>query len=61
MANSSEDRLARIEALVKSNARSIQAMGETLGSEIADLIRVQREAESDRAELRTATLGIANL
>lgn len=57
MTNSSEDRLSRIESLVESNARAIQAQGD----QIADLIQVQREAESERAELRAATLGIANL
>lgn len=50
MTNQPEVRLARIEALVESNARSIQAV-----------VEVQREAESERAELRAATLGIANL
>lgn len=53
----SPDRLDRIEALVESNARSIQA----LGDRIAELTHVQAEAADERQELRQATLGIANL
>lgn len=57
MTTSQPDRLDRIEALVESNARSIQA----LGDRIAELTQVQAEAADERHELRQATLGIANL
>lgn len=58
------DRLTRIEALVESNSRSIQALGDRIAEvtqEIAELIERDRQAQEERAELRRATLGIANL
>jgi len=58
------DRLTRIEALVESNSRSIQALGGRIAEvtqEIAELIERDRQAQEERAELRRATLGIANL
>jgi len=42
------DRLDRSEALVESNARSVQA----LGDRIAELTQVQAEAQEERDELR---------
>jgi chromosome segregation ATPase len=50
--------------LVESNARSIQALGDRLAEvtfDIESLLEAQRQAESERAELRRATIGIANL
>ncbi len=57
----SNDRLTRIEQLQESAARSIQA----LGDDIAELRLTVREgfeqSSEERAQLRQATLGIANL
>jgi chromosome segregation ATPase len=57
----SNERLTRIEQLQESAARSIQA----LGDDIAELRLTVREgfeqSSEERAELRQATLGIANL
>ncbi|MBV9387672.1 MAG: hypothetical protein JOZ78_14725 [Chroococcidiopsidaceae cyanobacterium CP_BM_ER_R8_30] len=60
----SNDRLDRIEALqlqtqqiVDSNSRAIQALADRL----AELALRQEEAQEERAELRQATIGIANL
>lgn len=58
------DRLDRIERLVESNARAIQALADRNAEvtlEIEDLLESQRQASEERAELRRATLGIANL
>jgi len=58
------DRLTRIEALVESNSRSIQALGGRIAEvtqEIAELTERDRQAQEERAELRRATLGITNL
>ena len=60
----SNDRLDRLEAIVESNSRAIQA----LADRIAEIALVQEEAADERRELREATLrldrvaeGIANL
>lgn len=57
----SNERLTRIEQLQESAARSIQA----LGDDIAELRLTVREgfeqSSEERAQLRQATLGIANL
>jgi len=57
MTTNPPDRLDRIEALVESNARAIQALGER----ITGLAIRSEEAQEERAELRRATVGIANL
>jgi chromosome segregation ATPase len=54
MTTNPPDRLDRIEALVESNARAIQALGERLSE-------INEDAAQERHELRQATLGIANL
>lgn len=46
-----------LQQLVESNARSIQALGDRL----SELAHIQEEASEERAELRRATIGIANL
>lgn len=64
MQASQPDRLDRIEALVESNARSIQALGDRIAevtNDIAQLTEAQAAAQEERQELRQATLGIANL
>ncbi len=48
---------AELQQIVESNARSIQA----LTDRIVELTSIQEEAAQERAELRQATLGIANL
>lgn len=53
-----------IQQLVTSNSRSIQAMADRNAEvtlEIEDLLESQRQAAEERAELRQATIGIANL
>jgi len=57
MTTNPPNRLDRIEALVESNARAIQALGER----ITGLAIRSEEAQEERAELRRATVGIANL
>ncbi len=57
MNNGSGNRLDRVEALVESNARAIQA----LADQISEIVHVQAEAQQEREELRQATIGIANL
>jgi len=57
MTTNPPNRLDRIEALVESNARAIQALGER----ITGLVIRSEEAQEERAELRRATVGIANL
>lgn len=51
------DRLERLELLVESNARSIQAIADR----IVELTHLQEEAVEERKELRTATLQLAEL
>jgi hypothetical protein len=46
-----------LQQIVESNSRSIQA----LADRIAELILAQEEAQTEREELRQATLRIANL
>lgn len=46
-----------LQQIVESNSRTIQA----LADRIAELTHVQEEAAEERAELRRATIGIANL
>lgn len=53
----SNERLTRIEQLVDSNSRSIQALADRI-SELSNNID---EATEERAELRRATIGITNL
>ncbi len=48
---------AELQQIVESNARSIQG----LTDRIVELTSIQEEAAQERAELRQATLGIANL
>jgi chromosome segregation ATPase len=53
-----------LQQIVESNSRSIQAIGDRLAElthDIEELKDIQREAAQERAELRRATLGIANL
>ena len=64
MTNSNGDRLERIERLVESNARAIQALGDRISElthDIDGLTEAGRQAQEERAELRRATIGIANL
>jgi hypothetical protein len=61
MTTNSPDRLDRIEALVESNARAIQALGEDLATTRLIQAEYAERAEAERAELRRATVGIANL
>lgn len=46
-----------LQQITESNSRAIQA----LADRIAELAQVQEEAAEERAELRRATIGIANL
>jgi chromosome segregation ATPase len=46
-----------LQQIVESNSRAIQA----LADRISELTHVQEEAAEERAELRQATIGIANL
>lgn len=57
MTNPPPDRLERLELLVESNARSIQAIADR----IVELTHLQQEAAEERGELRTATLRLAEL
>lgn len=53
-----------LQQIVESNSRSIQALGDRIAElthDIEELKDIQREAVEERAELRQATLGIANL
>ncbi len=54
MTNSQPDRLERIEALVESNARAIQAQGEQFQE-------YREEAAIERQELRQAMITTTNL
>ncbi|MBV8887303.1 MAG: hypothetical protein JO235_25365, partial [Chroococcidiopsidaceae cyanobacterium CP_BM_RX_35] len=55
------NRLDRIEGLVESNARAIQALTEDLASFKLIVAEDHEEARQQREELRQATIGIANL
>ena len=67
----SNNRLDRIETLLQetiqvtlSNAKAIQALGDRISEithDIEALTETQNKAVEERAELRQATLGIANL
>ena len=49
---------------MESTARSVQALGDRIADlthDIEELKDIQREAADERAELRRATIGIANL
>jgi predicted nucleic acid-binding Zn-ribbon protein len=66
--NGSSSRLDRIEALIESNARAIQALTEDLATfkltveqDHAEAKADREEAKAERQELRQATIGIANL
>lgn len=68
MTNGSNDRLDRLEAIVESNSRAIQAILEAQETERLRNEEYRREAAEERRELREATLrldvvaeGIANL
>ncbi len=53
-----------LQQIVESNARSIQSLADRISElthDIEDLKDLQAEATEERAELRRATLGIANL
>lgn len=50
--------------LARSNAKSIQALGDHISEltyDVAELTEVAKQAAQERAELRQATIGIANL
>lgn len=60
----SGERLTQIEQIVQSNSRSIQALADRNAEvtlEIEELVESQKQAAEERAELRRATVGIANL
>ncbi len=50
-----------LKQLVESNARAIQALGDQISELTHDLHRLARDSQAERAELRQATIGIANL
>ena len=53
-----------LKQLIESNARSIQALADTvqsLANATSSLTEEGQKAQAERAELRQATLGIANL
>ncbi|MEB3212449.1 MAG: hypothetical protein VKL39_13910 [Leptolyngbyaceae bacterium] len=47
--------------LVSSNARAIQALSDSIAELTNDRLEAQRVAQTERAELRQAMIGIANL
>ena len=57
----SNERLVRIEQLVESNSRSIQALNDDLVELRLTVAEDHEQARAERAELRQATIGIANL
>ncbi|MEB3336982.1 MAG: hypothetical protein VKJ46_05925 [Leptolyngbyaceae bacterium] len=59
--NSEPSRLDRIEALLESSARSIQALSEALVAERLERLERQERAEQEREELRQASLGLINM
>lgn len=68
MTNGSDDRLDRVEKILESasqridsNAKAIQAMLEAQETERLRNEEYRREAAEERAELRQAMIGIANL
>lgn len=55
---------SELQQIVESTARSVQALGDRIAElthDIEELKDIQREAVDERAELRRATIGIANL
>lgn len=53
-----------LQQIVESTARSVQALGYAIADlthDIEELKDIQREAADERAELRRATIGIANM
>lgn len=53
-----------LQLIVESNAKSIQALGDRISElthDIEELKDLNTEAAEERAELRRATIGIANL
>ncbi len=53
-----------LKQLVESNSRAIQALSDTIAeltNDVSTLVEESRQAQEERAELRQATLGIANL
>ena len=59
--SASNERLSRIEQLVESNSRSIQALNDDLVELRFTVAEDHQQAAEERAELRQATIGIANL
>jgi predicted nucleic acid-binding Zn-ribbon protein len=59
--SASNERLSRIEHLVESNSRSIQALNDDLVELRLTVAEDHQQAAEERAELRQATIGIANL
>ncbi len=57
----SDERLTRIEQLVASNSRSIQALSDDLAEFKLTVMEEREQTAEERAELRRATIGIANL
>jgi chromosome segregation ATPase len=57
----SGERLTRIEQLVESNSRSIQALNDDLAELRLVVAEDHEQARQEREELRRATIGIANL
>ena len=57
----SDERLTRIEQLVASNSRSIQALTDDLAEFKFTMTEEREQVAEERAELRRATIGIANL
>ncbi len=55
---------SELQQIVESNSRAIQALADRIaeiGNDIAEVTEIQRNAAEERAELRRATIGIANL
>jgi len=57
----SSARLERIEALVESNSRAIQALTDDIAELRLVVAEDHEQSREERAELRQATLGIVNL
>lgn len=61
MTNGSSDQIKRLEAIVESNSRAIQALTDDI-AELKLIVATDHEqARQEREELRRATIGIANL
>ena len=50
-----------LKQLVESNARSIQALTDTVNTFTDSVFEAMQQAQAEREELRQATIGIANL